>query len=72
VRHTSEPQVWPEGTFSASQVEALMNDPDVIVEVLPAENTASDTPEPAAAGKVAADASEPAAKAPAGKRGPRS
>ncbi len=71
VRHTSEPQVWPEGTFNAEQVEALMNDPDVIVEVLPAEDTASGTPKPAAAGEAAADATEPAAKVPAGKRGPR-
>lgn len=62
VRHTPDPQEWPEGTFTADQVETLLKDPDVIVEVL---GKTSDE-EPAPAGETA-----PAAEQTGGKPKPR-
>jgi hypothetical protein len=55
VRHTPEPQIWPEDKFTPEQVEQLMKDPEVIVEVLqdvPAVAPAADEQEkPASSGK---------------------
>lgn len=35
VRHTPEPQTWPDDQFTKAQLKALEEDPEIIVEHVP-------------------------------------
>lgn len=72
VRHTPEPQVFPEGQFTAEEVERLLDDPELVVDVLKDGETPDDgapaaETAPATADTAAAETEDPVPRRTGGK-----